>query len=305
MVHATRILAATLFTSVLLCHSPSSQAQSQSPWIFTADALGVHQNDTDMTDTGGSFNVDRWFVSGGVTFAWNARDMVGVSIGGGKSIYDFDGQGGFAGGDPWNNVSDTRLTFIGRMGFGDTGVLTLVPTIRVNGESGASTGDSTTYGLFAAASWRLSESLTIGPGIGVFTRLEDGVRVFPVLAVDWDISDRWNLATGSGVASSQGPGLTLRYKLNDDWSFGLTGRYEDLEFRLDDKGVAPNGIGRDQSFPMVVSVQLKPNNTFQMSLFAGAQMMGQLRLEDSKGKKLQETDYDAALIVGASIEARF
>jgi len=288
---------------MFFCQSVVAQTERPSPWIYTANAVGAHQSEADLSDTGGSFNVDRWFVSAGVMYAWSARTSIGVSVGGGKAIYEFDGNG-VAGGDWWGDISDTRVSLIGRIGFGETGVLTVLPTFRNNAEDGAGSNDGETYGLFAAATWRLSESLTIGPGIGVFSRLEDSARVFPVLAIDWDISDRWNLATGNGVGSSQGAGLTLKYKLSDAWSFGLTGRYETLEFRLDNKGVAAGGVGRDQSFPLVAGAVLKPNRKLKFSVFAGVSLLGKLEVKDLSGGRI-ETDYDPALLVGASAEVRF
>ena len=89
--------------------------------------------------------------------------------------------------------------------------------------------------------WRINEDLTVGPGIGVFDRIEDSTRVFPILLIDWNIRERWNLSTGRGLAASQGPGLTLSYNLSPAWSFGLSGRYEEVQFRLDDEGPAPGG----------------------------------------------------------------
>lgn len=303
MARASTLTAALLFAALLFSQLATAQDQRSGPWIFTANAIGVHQSEVDMNDTGGSFYVDRWFVNAGVTFAWSARTSLGIVVGGGKAIYEFDGNGA-AGGDWWSDISDTRVSLVGRIGFGDTGVLTIVPTLRDNTEDGAGSGDGQTYGLFAAATWRLSEELTIGPGIGVFSRLEDGARVFPLLAIDWDISDRWNLATGSGVGSSQGAGLTLNYKLNDDWSFGLTGRYEDLEFRLDNKAIAPGGVGRDQAFPLVVSAALTPSPRLKFSVFAGASLLGKLEVNSLSGIKI-ESDYDPTLLAGVSAEFRF
>ena len=300
MARAYSLIAPLMLTGLFLSQSVVAQTERPSPWIFTANALGAHQSEADMTDTGGSFNVDRWFVNAGVTFAWSARTSIGVIVGGGEAVYEFDGNR--FGGDWWSDIEDKRVSVVGRIGFGETGVLTILPTFRDNAEQGASDGD--TFGLFAAATWRLSDTLTIGPGVGVFSRLEDSTRVFPVLAIDWDITDRWNLATGNGVGSSQGAGLTLQYKLSDVWSFGLTGRYEDLEFRLDNKGIAPGGIGREQSFPLVVSAQLKPNRHLKFAVFAGASLMGKLEAKGLSGYRL-ETDYDPALLVGASAEIRF
>lgn len=299
-------LALVFIASLFACQSLAAQAPpAQSPWVFKIDGGAAHQSEVDLKDVEGAFAVDRWFVSAGVDYGWSLRDSVGVSIGGGRSTYEFDEET-YPGGDaPWNKIEDQRIAFTGRFGFGETGSLIIIPTVRYYGEDGASSSDSQTYGLFAAAFWRISETLTIGPGIGVFSRLEDSTRVFPILAIDWDISERWNLSTGRGLAASQGPGLTLSYQLNPNWSFGLTGRYEDIEFRLDDEGVAPGGIGRDRSLPLVLSAQLDPNPKISLSAFIGVELGGNLTLMDQFDVEIQESDYDPAPLFGATFEFRF
>jgi len=282
-----------------------AQAQDEGPWVFTADGGLVHQTDTDLKDGDGSFAVDRWFVSGGVDYVWDQRTSLGFSIGGGNSDYEFDDLTSLGGGGPWGEVEDSRASITGRFGFGDSAVVLISPTVRSNGERGADSGDSLTYGVFAAVVWQLNQDLTIGPGVGVFSRLEDSARVFPVLAIDWNISERWNLSTGRGLASSQGPGLRLSYELNQDWSFGLAGRYEDIEFRLDDEGAAAGGVGRDQSFPLVAIATLKPNSKLTFSVFTGLELGGTLKLMDSKGIKVDESDYDPAPLFGATFEFRY
>jgi len=283
----------------------TAQEQQTGPLFYKADGGGVHQTEVDLTDGSGGFAVDRWFVSAGMDYVWDQRTSLGLSVGGGKSSYEFNDLANLGGADPWNKIEDARLSVTWRSGFGDKGTLILIPTARINGENGASTGDSVTYGLYAAATWWINEDLTIGPGIGVFTRLEDGGRVFPFLAIEWDITERWNLSTSRGLAASQGPGLTLSYELNEDWSLGLSGRYEDIEFRLDDDGPAAGGVGRDQSLPVVFMATLDPSPRFSLSVFTGIEFGGTLTLKDSRGEVLDESSYDPAALFGATFEARF
>ena len=107
------------------------------------------------------------------------------------------------------------------------------------------------------------------------------------------------------MASTQGPGLTLSYKLNDDWTFGLAGRYENLEFRLDDEGPAAGGIGRDRSIPIVISANLTPNKKLNFSVFTGIEFAGELKLKDAMDELVEESKYDPALLFGATFEVRF
>lgn len=302
----TRIILTASSLLCLFCTLPvSAQPQQRSPWSFHIDGGGAHQSDTDLKDDTGGFSVDRWYLGAGVNFSWSPRNSVGVSLGGGRSVYEFDELTGLGNGEPWDTIEDARLSFSTRFGVGEKGMVFIVPTVRFNGEKGASNSDSRTYGLFGAIAWRISEDLTIGPGLGIFSRLEGSTRVFPILAIDWGFADRWSLSTGSGLASSRGPGLTLSYQLNEDWSLGLAGRYEDQEFRLNNEGVAAGGIGRDQSFPIVFRAELKPSKQLSLSVFAGMSFAGNLRLKDASDMLVEESDYDATPVFGGTFDFRF
>jgi hypothetical protein len=305
MIRSTRYLTAIALVVLFYAMPVAAQPQQKGPWFFKIDGGGAHQSEADLKDSDGGFSKDRWFASAGVDYAWSRRDSVGISVGGGQSNYDFNDETGFGGGEPWNKIDDTRVTLNGRFGFGETGSIFIIPTLRFNGEKNASSSDSRTWGIFGAATWRVKENLTIGPGIGIFSRLESGTRFFPILAIDWDISDRWNLSTGRGLASSQGPGLNLSYKLNDDWSFGVAGRYENVEFRLDNDGPAPGGVGRDKSIPLIFTANLTPNKKLNFSVFMGLEFAGKLKLKDSMDNTVDESDYDPAFLFGGTFEVRF
>jgi len=291
---------ALLYTTPVL-----AQPQQAGPWFFRIDAGGAHQSEADLKDSTGGFSLDRWFVGAGVDYALSRRNSIGISVGGGQSDYDFTDDSGFGGGAPWDKIDDSRVSLNGRFGFGETGSIFIIPTLRFNGEKDASSSDSRTWGLFAAATWKVRENLTIGPGIGIFSRLEGSTKFFPVLAIDWDINDRWNLSTGRGLASSQGPGLNLSYKLNEDWSLGVAARYESLEFRLDDEGPAAGGVGRDKSLPFVFTANLTPSKKLNLSVFAGVEFAGEIKLKDAQDILVEESKYDPAAIFGATFEYRF
>lgn len=301
----TRSLAAIAVLCSFCAGNLAAQAPQPDPVSFDFDGGLAFQGSSDLTDTGGSFSVNRWFASMGLTYSWNMRNSIGLTVGGGSANYDFDESTGMGGGSPWEEIEETRISLIGRFGFGDTGTIFLIPTARYNGENKSDTSEGRTYGLMAAAAWRLSPELTIGPGFGVFSRLEDGARVFPILVIDWKISDRWKLATGGGLAASQGPGLTLSYQLSNSWSLGMTSRYEDLEFRLVEDGTTPGGVGRDQSIPVVLSAAWEPNKTVKLGMFAGFEFAGKLKLKDANGDLISESSYDPAAIFGGTFELHF
>jgi len=86
---------------------------------------------------------------------------------------------------------------------------------------------------------------------------------------------------------------------------GLAGRYEDQEFRLDDKGVAPGGVGRDQSVPLVFNASLTPSRNLNLNVFAGIEFAGKLKLKNADDVIVDESKYDPAPIFGATFQYRF
>ncbi|WP_200331509.1 hypothetical protein [Thiocystis violacea] len=273
----------------------------QSEWAPFARGGYVHQFDSDL-EGGGDFDVDRFFLEAGVTYSMGPRRRVSFSVGGGTDRYDFSGGVGLAD-EPWGRIDQLRFSVPVTWGFDEQWTLFAIPTLRYYGESGA--GDAATAGALGGVSYRFNDSLTIGPGIGVFSQLEDSVNVLPILIIDWKITDRLALETGRGLGATQGPGLTLNYRLSETWSLGLGGRYESLRFRLDDEGQAPDGVGEDRSIPLYVSATYSRGRDLRISAVTGMKINGELRLEDASGRLLARDDYGSTPFLGATFDLRF
>ena len=284
--------------------APGGKASAEARWTPSVRGGFLHQFDTDLDD-GGSFNADRFFIRGGLSYAMGPRRRISFAMGVGRDRYDFSGDTGFSALRPWKRVNRLRFSAPVNWSIDGDWTLFLLPTLRFYGESGADLGDSATGGGLAGFSYRFSDTLTLGPGLGVLTRLEDSVSVFPVLIIDWKLTDRLSLETGRGLGATQGPGLTLRYRVSDAWSLALGGRYESLRFRLDDRGPAPDGVGEDRSFPLSLSATYEPGRDFQLSVLGGVELGGTLRLEDSKGRRIAKDDYDTAPFLGVACNVRF
>jgi hypothetical protein len=255
-------------------------------------------------DGGGKFYVDRFFLQGGLAYSMGPRRRVSFSVGAGRDRYDFSDDFGFAD-KPWDRIDQLRLSVPVTWAVDEQWALFAVPTLRFYGESGASVGDSATGGALAGVSYRFNDRLAIGPGLGVLSQLEDSVNVFPILIVDWKITNRISLETGRGLGATQGPGLNLNYRLSDAWTFGLGARYESLRFRLDDKGSAPDGVGENSSIPLYLSATYSRGRDLQVSAIAGVDLNGELRLEDSEGRRLARDNYETAPFLGATFSVRF
>tara|TARA_R110002096_G_scaffold239687_2_gene431491 strand:- start:3842 stop:4762 length:921 start_codon:yes stop_codon:yes gene_type:complete len=278
--------------------------QTSGRWTMGVAGGTAHQFSTGL-DKGGDFNVSSWFVRPSIGYSWDRKTGVALALSGGETYYGFSGSSGLAGGEPWGRIRDLRVSLPIRFTPMEDVDVFIIPSIRTNAEAGASLDDGRTEGMIAGAMWQITDKFAIGPGAGWFSQLGDDSKIFPVLLIDWQITDQLSLSTGRGLGASQGGGLTLGWKANERLSFGLSGRYEWVRFRLDNRGPAPGGIGQDVGFPLVASVEYSFGPMASISGFAGVKFAGELEIEDRNGKTLDSSDYDLAPMAGFAFRMRF
>ena len=296
---------------VALCaaEKPENQNRFGPPagWTSFVRGGGVYQFDTDL-DEGGSYNATRLTIQAGHGYAWDRRTSVSLALGYSYDGYSFSKGGGIGGGiasfDPWEDIHSLSLGLPMRKGIGEAWSAFLIPSLRSTGESGSSFDDTITGGVLTGFAYRFSDRLTIGPGIGVVSQLEDSATVFPVIIIDWKITDRLSLGTGRGLGATLGPGLTLNYQANQLWNFAIGGRYEEFRFRLDNDGAVKDGIGEDKSFPVFASCTYSFNPKTQVSLVGGIEFGGELVLEDEKGHRITKESYDPGGFLGVTFNVR-
>jgi len=277
---------------------------SKTGWsVFTRGGY-VHQLDADIDD-GGSFSVNRFFIQAGPTYTTENATSISLAVGYSFDGYNFSGKSGFGGRKPWEDINSLRLSIPVRWKMSQKWTGFISPTVRSTGEKGADFNEAITGGGFAGFSYFFSDRLSIGPGIGVLTQLEDSTRVIPILVINWKITDTLSLNTGRGIGATLGPGLTLDWRPSRTWSFSLGGRYESLRFRLDEGGVVPNGIGDDRAFPIFAGVGYSFTPMIRISFIGGVEVGGELRLEDEDGRSIIEENHDPAGFVGFAFNARF
>lgn len=301
---------AALISTVLVLGSlvtaiESSAASRPGRVYWGLDAGAAHQFAASLSNADGTFSMNRYFVEPSVGYAWSSRNRISLSLAFGEADYDFSSAATIAGLEPWGRVRDYRLSLPVRFAPTERTDVYLRPSIRSYAEDGASVQDGTTGGLMTGISWRVSDSLLIGPGIGWYSKLGGGSHVFPVLIIDWQITDRLSLTTGRGLAASQGPGLSLNYRLSDRWQLGLTGRIESARFVLDNDGSPDEAYGKDRSLPLLVSIDYEPWPMTSVGAFIGAEFDGQLSLEDEDGRKIARQAYGVAPLIGVAFSSRF
>jgi outer membrane receptor protein involved in Fe transport len=290
------------FTGASALTSPAMANPLDSEWRWRAQAAVAHEFDTDL-DTGGSVSQDRYFVSGGGSTAVGAKWRLGVNLGYGADRYDFSGATGLAGLRPWGTLREFRISTPVRYLASPDWSFFGIPSLRFDTESGVSLGEGVNGGLLAGASYRVSDSLRIGPGFGLFSEIEDDASLFPILLVDWAITDSLSLETGGGFAASRGPGLQLNWQHSPQWRFSVGGRYEKSRYRLDDEGPAPDGVAEVRSVPLYLQAQYNLSEAASLGFIGGAEVGGELKLEDSRGSSLNSSDIDPAPFLGITFRA--
>ena len=288
-----------------LLAEPADEAGNRGPWVWGLAGGAVHQMDTDLETGDGQMSVSRVFVQPSVGYAWDRRNSVSLSLGAGFADYEFSSGAEVGGTRPWGNVQDYSLSVPVRFSPAERADVIVIPGVRSFYEEGADFDEGRTEGVIAAAGWKFSDSLTLGPGFGWFTELGGGSNAFPIILIDWKITPRLSLTTGRGLAASQGPGLTLNYELAEKWRVGLTGRSEKTRFALDDDATQKDGFGEDKSLPLLVTVSYTPWPRTSVSALLGTEFEGSLRKENERGNVIARSDLDTAVVFGVVFSSQF
>ena len=281
------------------------ERQQYGPWVWSVAGGAVHQFAADFSDGPGDVSITRGFIQGGLGYAWDRNTSASVSLGIGSTDYDFSTDASIEGRQPWERIEDYRLSIPIRFAPTEKMRAIVIPSVRSYAESGASTSDGRTEGVLGGFSWKFSDTLSLGPGVGWFSDVGDDSNAFPIILVDWQITDTISLNTGRGLAASQGPGLVLSWKASSKWSLGLTARYEKTRFALEEREGRTAQVGEDASTPLLMTATYTPWPMTSISALAGVEVGGSMALEDGNGREIADSDIDTAAVIGFSFQSRF
>lgn len=165
--------------------------------------------------------------------------------------------------------------------------------LSFGGEPDADVADGLTYGAFIGFNYKVADNVWIGTGIGVTTQLEDDLLFVPLITLDWTIHDRLSL-------SAEGLSVKLAYKVDDQWTVFLDGRYEFRQFRLNDNAIVPEGVLSDESIPVTIGVTYSPSDSVSMSLAGGAVVWREVRFFDDDENELTHDTADITPFIAVS-----
>jgi hypothetical protein len=166
-------------------------------------------------------------------------------------------------------------------------------------EDGADLGDSLVASGFGGFRYVLNPKLSVSLGAVVVSQLEDSPLAYPLLGVDWKLSDQLRLTNAGRL------GLTLAYDASRELTFSLGGWYDRREFRLRDDGPAPGGVGRDQRVPFAAGIAYRPTPHLSIEAAGGANLWQSYRLADADDNTIADIDARPTPFASFMVSYRF
>jgi hypothetical protein len=232
MLRTLPLLAITLAAPAICAAQDESDPLAK--FSFSLRSRGVFAAETDL-DGGGTVSVVRAGPTLSARYADSQTWFVNLSLGAEFSFYDFEGATGIvAGGDPAGDFAAYTVSARFTSQANDDWWWFVDGRATWSGEDGDNLGDGFTGRGTLGATYILSDTLTIGLGVAVRSRLEDDAVVYPLPIINWKINDRWTLATADN-------GLRVSFAALDELTLFAAAGWESREFRLSDSGPIPGG----------------------------------------------------------------
>jgi hypothetical protein len=311
-----RVYRPVILASLMIASAASAQVSlvdDPTPQFEWRGQLEADFRSEFKTETDGGDSFDSWGVGVAGDFGGpiNESILMGIRTGYRYTSYDFrlDGPAPAYGGselprDPWGSVNTFDIAPSATILVGNPFSIVAAVPIRWSGESGAEK-NGFTAGISAIARWQITEKIRIGAGIGVTSALEDSAETFPLVSLDWQITNSLALRTeGSWI---QGGHTMLLWGPNKAIRLTLSAGYERNRFRLDDNGTAADkdGIGEITTVPIDVGIRFRLYEGAFFDFRAGLGVAGQLRVESDTGRKLYEEDYDPSPRISLGLRLPF
>jgi hypothetical protein len=166
-------------------------------------------------------------------------------------------------------------------------------------ERDAEFGDSIDGLIAGGYLHRVNNNLEIGIGVYARTQLDDDVLIVPVPQVKYTIDQRWSIST-------KGAGLKVNYKSSDALTYGISGEYESVSFRLDSThAAAPGGMVNQRGFPIAFYAQYAPNDLIQISGKVGSVIGSEIEILSTSGSEVATQDIETGVFGSIMVSFRF
>ncbi|MBL8760119.1 MAG: hypothetical protein JNL50_02350 [Phycisphaerae bacterium] len=273
---------------------------------FRVGGFGIYHFKSDL-DKNGDVSLSRAGGEVGVNIPFGKTVFLDVAFREEASWYNFSNAVDLGGTDsPWDGpLYDHRLISSLFVRHNDNWSWIVAGSVAWSHED-SSASDSMTGGGVGLVTYSFNDSFALSAGVSASARLERSARIVPIISIDWKINDAWRLSgRGVGRLANRGPGLALLYSPNETWTFGVGASYETREWRLDDEGVAPDGIAEDSRLPIEFSAVWKPSKRLSLTGTIGVDAWAEYSLYDKNGDRIGDVQADPTPFVGIEAKVMF
>ncbi|MFZ4576279.1 MAG: DUF6268 family outer membrane beta-barrel protein [Phycisphaerales bacterium] len=312
MNHAVLLVAlSTLAPAALAQDGQSAAKESESPVAPEAEARKVNvelsvsgfaTSSTDFEGDNGNVQVSSVGAELGVDIPAGERGTLSLGFGTSWSFFDFGGDAGFGASEPWEDVVEYKVSARYSRRLNEQWGFFVGGFVGSSGEQDADFSKTIVGGGFGGVSYAASERFRIGLGLGAATQLEDDVYVIPVVNINWKITDKWLLSSDQ---QPRGGGMKLSYQMCEPATIYVAAGYLSKEFRLDEDGATPDGVGQESGFPVAIGTDWKVAPQVSIGLRAGVIFGHEFELDDSTGDELQQLDADATPFLSGTLKFSF
>ena len=205
----------------------------------------------------------------------------------------------------WQDINTVQFNLGLRWRLNDNWIVFGGGQVMWSVENGGNWSDSVIGGGAAGFSYAFSRDLIIGAGLGVRSQLEDDALLYPIIVLDWQITDRLSLDTRLETGWANQSGAELVYELTEEFDVGLAVVFDYERFRLDDSGVLPGGVGTTETLPLMFYLTWEPLPETSITGYIGATVYGRIKATNSASQDVYASTYDPTPVIGLQGSIRF
>lgn len=283
-----------IISALCILGAVSGLAQKRSP--LQATYLNQFSNDD---AGGGSVSVERFDFRGGVPLIRNEDNLLAIGFRYALDRYDFDGTTA-----DWGSVHYANLGLASRWQVNDRWLWANYGVAGVAAEEGSNKSDGVTFNLISIAEYEVNDRLTIGPGVGISSKIDQDISVFPIIAIDWEINDEWTLGSGPSEVAVAGANVYLECrpkKFDDQWMFTAGVSYSGSTFKLSSNATTADGSAEERMASAYAAASYKMESGVKLSLIAGYHFFQSYGIFDNGGNELSKEILEDAPYVGVSV----
>jgi hypothetical protein len=278
-------------------------------WEYTTHFDAGNQFNADI-DGGGSFKKLRFEGGFGVAGPISKIIRLHLDFDYTHDSYDFGGSSTSGcvnpvacfRGRPWGDINIVDLSVGAGLVVNEAIQVVAIVPMRWAFEKGS---DELTIsaGLIGGLRIRLAERFVATIGVGIQSEIEDDMSVFPVVGLDWQLTDQLSIRT-RGDALQGGSGA-LVWGPSDAFQALVSAGFTRERFRLDDGAPNSDGVAQYRAVPVTLGFKLNIAQGTHIGLEGGVAVAGEVRLEDNGGNRLRNENFDTAGILRGEFHVQF